>query len=649
MRSARHLVWRILALAVMLVLVASIEVEASAAQRHSSGGIVTFAEEAALPPDYISPMESPTYADDNNYPQLTELLYRPLYWFSVGSRPAVNWALSVANPPQFSDNNTVVTISLKHWIWSDGTPITARDVTFWMNLLSAITDPNAPSIGSTTAPGPTWFDFVPGQFPINVVSYEQTGTYTFSLTFNASYNPTWVLYNELSEIFPIPQQSWDRLTLTGPVGNFDTEAAARTSMPNNSPATYTSENPGTPTSGALGVAQFLNSQSQDISTYASNPLWKVVDGPFRLSQFTVDGFAKFVPNKAYSGSPKPTISAFEELPYTSEASEVSALRSGAVDIGYIPINDLPLKASIEREGYSYNVWQQFGFYEMNYNFTSTTVGPIFRQLYFRQAFQSLVDQPEYIKDFNHGVGSVENGPVPSWPPNNAYESPLERQGQVYPYNPAHAVALLKAHGWTVVPGGLSYCSHPGTGAHDCGAGVQVGQKASFSLLYANGDGAVERADEMAALESVAQSKAGIDLSVKEQSTPDILGEVYDNCYTATPCNGWDIANYGVPNDYWPNYFPTGELFFKTGAAYNGGDYSDPTNDALIQATNTAPNAAQETTDLFKYEDYLTRQLPVVWLPQEPLQLTMYKTDIKGVVPQGGYGGVIFPEDYRVTG
>jgi peptide/nickel transport system substrate-binding protein len=125
----------------------------------------------------------------------------------------------------------------------------------------------------------------------------------------------------------LPQQSWDLLSSSGTVGNYDASAETRSPVPNTSPVQHVPTNPGTASTGALGVAQFLNTQSQDLSTYATNPLWQVVNGPFKLSQFTTGGFVNMVPNKNYSGSPKPTISAFEELPYTSDTAEFDQLRS----------------------------------------------------------------------------------------------------------------------------------------------------------------------------------------------------------------------------------------------------------------------------------------------------------------------------------
>lgn len=620
---------------------------ATATTKTNRGGVVTFAEGPGLTPNYILPLESGSYFGINNGAQFSQMMYLPLYWFGDHGEPVLNRALSVADPPVFSSDNTVATITLKHWRWSNGTPITARDVIFWLNLLSAVTDPAAPPIGSSSAPGPGWGAEVPGGFPTNVVSYAQTGTYTLVLHLNASYNPTWYTYNELSQIYPMPQASWDRLSASGTVGNYDSGAQARTLAPaaDSLPAgSYVPSDPGSASGGALGVAQFLNLQSQDLGTYTTNPLWQVVDGPFRLSQFSNSGFVKLVPNRLYSGSPKPVITAFEELPFTSDTAEFDALRSGQLTIGYLPIEDLSQRTSLERHGYSYNAWFDSEDFFLNFNFTNTTTGPILDHLYFRQAFQSLIDQPEYIKDFMGGIGTINNGPVPSYPPNNPNESPLEAHGQVYPYDPSRAVSLLKANGWAVRPGGVSYCAKPGTDAGECGAGVKAGARASFSLLYPSG--AIETTNEMEAMASTMESHAGIQLRLEQQTESTLIGSLFNGCTLSSPCNSWSIGTYEGWT-YSPDYLPTGGELFATGSSSNAGDYSNPTNDANIAATHKAPNAKSEYAALFKYEDYLARQLPVAWMPNGPQQLTMYRSTLRGLVPQGVFVE-LYPQLYSFS-
>ena len=61
------------------------------------------------------------------------------------------------------------------------------------------------------------------------------------------------------------------------------------------------------TAGAKAVYAFLQKQGGDMATFTTNPLWKVVDGPWQLSAFSSDGDYAYVPNKNYSGPDKPTL------------------------------------------------------------------------------------------------------------------------------------------------------------------------------------------------------------------------------------------------------------------------------------------------------------------------------------------------------
>jgi peptide/nickel transport system substrate-binding protein len=618
------------------------------ASASARGGTITFAEQPQSPPTYILPLANGATYNGINILLFAENMYLPLYWFGDHGKPSLNKSLSVAHPPIASDGNTVLTINLKHWVWSNGQPITARDVIFWLNLLSAVTDPSAPTVAGPVAgtAGPGWGPAVPGGFPTNLVSYEQTGTYQLKLKTNAAYNPTWFLYNELSQVFPLPQAEWDRLSATQPVTSDDASAEERAPVGGTTPIQYVPTDPGTAGTGALGVAAFLNDQAYDLATYDTNPLWKIVDGPFRLAQFTSAGFVKFVPNSAYSGNPKPSVSAFEEEPFTSDTAEFDALRSGAVTIGYIPSQDITQAGYLEHHGYKLSAWDDFASNYMAYNFTNPTAGPIFRQLYFRQALQSLVNQREYVKDFLAGFGTVTNGPVPSFPAKNSDESPLEAKGLVYPFDPAKAVKLLKDHGWTVRPGGVTTCARAGTSAADCGAGVSAGAALTFQLSYESGVAAI--ANEMAALKSTVSSKAGITLELSSGPFSEIVGTAFNGCSASAPCGGWEVANWGSGWTYGPDYFPTGEEILQSGASFNPGAYSSTINDANIAATETAATQTAETHALYRYEDFAAESLPLVWLPTAPYQLTMYKSNLTGLLPQGIYSE-IYPQLYSLKG
>jgi ABC-type transport system substrate-binding protein len=66
----------------------------------------------------------------------TYLMYRPLYWFGEVGQPVVNTSLSLAAVPVISGRT--VTITLKHYMWSNGAPVTAQDGMFWINLDRAV-------------------------------------------------------------------------------------------------------------------------------------------------------------------------------------------------------------------------------------------------------------------------------------------------------------------------------------------------------------------------------------------------------------------------------------------------------------------------------------------------------------------------------
>ncbi len=59
--------------------------------------------------------------------------------------------------------------------------------------------------------------------------------------------------------------------------------------------------------------------------------------------------------------------------------------------------------------------------------------------------------------------------------------------------------------------------------------------------------------------------------------------------TAIPCSGssctWELEDWGGGWVFSPDYYPSGELLFQTGAGSNSGSYSNKTADNLIRQTN----------------------------------------------------------------
>src|SRR5579862_8142480 len=119
------------------------------------GGKVTMAYPPGTEPVDIFPMFPASDDTTQEIFWFVEQMWRPLYWFgNTSGGMTLNPSLSLANPPVFSNGNKTVTITMKHWKWSDGKPITTRDVEFWINLLKANKS--------------NYANYVPGYFPDDI-------------------------------------------------------------------------------------------------------------------------------------------------------------------------------------------------------------------------------------------------------------------------------------------------------------------------------------------------------------------------------------------------------------------------------------------------------------------------------------------------
>lgn len=544
-----------------------------------TGGTATFAELPSSKPNYIFPLTSGGYFSVANLSQFQFLMFRPLYWFGQDGKVTLNSSLSLAIDPQYSNGGKTVTMKLKGWKWSDGTAITSRDIEFWMNLLKA-------NLGS-------WAAYSPKEFPDNVIGMSYPDDQTAVFTLDKAYGSYFFTYNELSQITPLPQHAWDKTSDSSPIGDYDRDPKK-----------------------AVQVYKYLDGQSKSIGTYNTNPLWQVVSGPWKLKSMTTDGRVAFVPNPGYSGPVKPTLAEFDELPFTTDTAEFNVVHAGGVDYGYIPYQDADQRSSLTN--YTFTPWIGWSITYFPENFGSPKSGAIFKQLYFRQAMQRLIDQPTIVKNIFKGYATPDYGPVPIAPP-SLYADAFE-QNNPYPYDPAAAAKLLTDNGWTVKPGGVSTCTNPGTGAGQCGEGVKAGARASFSLQYASGF--VTYDQEMQVMKT-AFSKAGIEINLSTAPFDTVISTAFGG----NP--NWEMANWGGGWIFAPDYYPTGDEIFSTGAGSNAGLYSNATNDA----NTVASTESNDVNSLYTYEDFLAKDLPVVWIPVSNAQLSMVKKTLHGWDPQ----------------
>jgi peptide/nickel transport system substrate-binding protein len=613
-----------LALWLGVVVAAGLLPSTTAAAGDSAGPTAaTWAEPAGTAPDYIFPFAGPGLLTVANAERFWDLMYRPLYWFDTPNAGAPDPRRSLAAPPVYSDGGRTVTITLKPYRWSDGEAVSAADVMFWMNMLHAEKE--------------NWGGYQPGgdSIPDDVTGVTVSGPDTVTMSLDAPYAARWFSDDQLSQITPLPL-AWDRTSASARPGSGGCAEGLYGTVDNQCAAVFTflSEQAGYDPTDPSGP-------NRAERTYAANPLWQVVDGPWRLERFSAGGRATFVPNRAYSGPDRPTLRRFTEVPFASDPAELAALAGGRVDVGYLPQEDVttptadPWRAGPNGPGlggYTLTPLYAWAIDFVPYNFDSTgdggQAGAIFRQAYFRQAFQRLVDQKAAIATVAHGYGVPTAGPVPAAGPAEAAPNP-------YPYSPSAARALLAANGWVVAPGATTTCARAGTAAGDCGQGIATGAKLSFTLLYADGVALLRQTLEA---EQADWSRAGIDVRLVAAPSGRVAA-------SAAPCPkgcGWELADWGGGWLFDPGPYPSGEQLFATGAAGNAGGYSDATADADIAATLRSPGA------LPAYQRYLARALPVVYQPRYATALVEVRDGLDGVTPQSPLLQLT-PEDWRWAG
>jgi len=544
-----------------------------ASSMSTSTNTITFAEGPGASPNYILPyMSCATFSVSTINAFILEM-YRPLYWFGLGSSAAVVPKLSTADMPAMSNGNKTITIKMKGWKFADGQTVNAQSLMFNLNMYKA--DPTA-YCGYNAGYG----------IPDQVTSASGSGN-TVTIKFKTSVNPNWILYNYLSELTPMPD-SWD-ITAPGKTSTCATGAYGAA-------ATDTA---------CKAVLKYLSAQAAKTSTY-TDAMWQSgVDGPWKLSAFDNLGNVTFVPNATYSGPQKAQVKYVKEVAYASATAEQNALRAGSVDLGYIDNSVLTSQGSATHPGanwsavssnYNLEVGAPWSVDYAAYNFNPKSPESVFlNQLYIRQAVQMTVDQKTMIKKIFKGYGYEQINPLPPVTPSSI--SGGASTTNPYPYDPMKAASLLKSHGW-VVTGGNAVCESAGTGSSNCGAGITKGEKLTLSLEYGSGSPALT----LQVNTEVSEWKT-LGITTKILTVP--FNSVVSDCVGNSA--NWSICLWGAGWIYAPDYYPSGESLYVPGASFNIGAFSDPALTAAVKAStfgtaslkDFAKIAAKDLPDLYQ--------------------------------------------------
>ena len=168
---------------------------ASGATGVQKGGTIIF----ALPPqtniNWYLPVT--TAAFDSVYnTQLLNMLYKPLIW--INNQYQIDWKSSIARKITYNKQGTVYHVYLnKKWHWSNGQPVTAKDVLFTWNVVKAASATNAPAPWPFVGAGT-------GDIPNGIQSVVQNNPYELTFTLDKPANQQWFIYNGLIQLVPMP-------------------------------------------------------------------------------------------------------------------------------------------------------------------------------------------------------------------------------------------------------------------------------------------------------------------------------------------------------------------------------------------------------------------------------------------------------------
>ena len=308
------------------------------------------------------------------------------------------------------------------------------------------------------------------------------------------------------------------------------------------------------------------------------------------------------PNAGYSGPHAAKVSKLQAVPFTSDTAEFNAVKSGAIDEGYVPLTDLPQINSVKS---TYNVfgYPGFGFNYVTYNFKDTTgdFNNIIKQLYIRQAFAHLEDQKGYIKAFFHGAGGpgLRAGAVDTGDPVHAVQRdkqpvPLQRDLGGQPAEGPRLDGERRRHRRLLEAG---YRRQPVRRRHPRGHQARV----QPDLQHLTGDHRpADHRPGIAGEEGGLQHHAEIrqlqphDRDVLQRRKPE-----GHNLWAMEDFGGFSISSY-----------PTTNGIFNTPGSFNIGSYSDPKADSLIKASTTSSNGSAVKNEAA----YLTEQQPSLFQP-----------------------------------
>jgi len=484
-------------------------------------------------PDGFNPLTSIS----SQSTMIEDEIFTPLVDIGADLLPA--WKTSFAGAVLISEAGKRYTLKLRqHARWSDGVPITAKDVVFSLNAY------NNPQV-------------IEGQSARLklMTSVRSLDKYTVSLTLSQPSPP--FLTNALGVVLVLPHHVLDRY-------------------------------PHEPSK----EAQFINTDGD----FAQHP---ITSGPFKVRRNVPDAYTILEPNPHYWGV-RPKLSQIAFRVYPQQDSLYAAVDAGEIDVTDIPPNLWRVHERLKGRHRFIN-WPWNVVFVLLPNFANREVS-FLNDLNVRRAISYAIDRRAITGGIMNGQADVLSGPVPVFSP---YYNPKIIQ---YPYDPARARRMLEADGWKLR------------------GNVRYKDGKSLHFVLKNGGSTDAVASNIVELIQANLKSVGIACELQNEEINTFFEDLHATKFELA-LRGRILPPY--PDDY-ENY---DSRQTRAQGGYNLGSYSNPTVDALIERSRTAPSARAGRDALAAYQEAAARDLPAIFL---------YSNKLGAVVPENLRGYMLIP-------
>ena len=436
-------------------------------------------------------------------------------------------------------------------VWSDGVPITASDVAWFLDAVLS---------GETTSPRQQLID--------NVASHEVVDDYTLNIVFNEA-NCT--LIDTLSPVYPVPAHIYEEVYGNDYAGMDENDYNLNPEVTGGNVFVFSNFRPGEQTT-LLANADFTEAEMGAV--IPQGWVYKVVtDQVVQMEQFFV-GELTFVDSVPQANR--------DDVRMRGEAGEFQIFETPASTIRFLSLN--VADPSNPQDGL-----------DEDGNVIDQGHHPILGDVRVRQALNFGMN----FDEINEGAFFGTGVPVASHvrPTDWSFPAGLEP----YPFDPDAAMALLDEAGFT---------DADGDGVRECNGCMYSEDGAPLSLSVKTNAGNTSQE----ALYTIMQDQweeIGFDINLEFVEFGTLVSEFTAQTYDAIGVF-WGLGTPANPNGIADIFLPAADL---VGAGYNTQSYNNPRLNQLIEDARNLPGCNVETRKQMYGEAYqiLRDDSPWIWI------------------------------------